>query len=34
MTSYDLTLAGEGDISTERKYGWTGSHGVGTCTCT
>ena len=29
MTSYDLTLAGEGDIATERKYGWTGSHGTG-----
>lgn len=30
MTSYDLTLAGEGDISMEQKYGWTGSHGTGT----
>lgn len=29
MTSYELTLAGEGDIATERKYGWTGSHGAG-----
>ena len=37
MTSYDLTLAGEGDIATERKYGWTGSHGAGmscVCACT
>ena len=34
MTSYDLTLAGEGDIATERKYGWTGSHGAGMlCVC-
>lgn len=29
MTSYDLTLAGERDISMEQKYGWTGSHGTG-----
>ena len=29
MTSYDLTLAGEGDISSERTYGWTGSRGTG-----
>ena len=29
MTSYDLTLAREGDISLEQKYGWTGSHGTG-----
>lgn len=30
MTSYDLTLAGERDISMEQKYGWTGSYGTGT----
>lgn len=30
MTSYDLTLAAEGDLSSERKYGWTGSHDTGT----
>lgn len=24
MTSYDSTLAGEGDLSMERKFGWTG----------
>ena len=24
MTSYDITLAGEGDLSMERKFGWTG----------
>ena len=29
MISYDNTLAGEGDISTERKYGWTGGHESG-----
>lgn len=29
MTSYHSTLAGEGDISMERKYGWTGGHESG-----
>ena len=29
MTSYDITLAGEGDIAMERKYGWTGGHDSG-----
>ena len=24
LTSYDAALAGEGDITMERKYGWTG----------
>ena len=24
MTSYDVTLAGEGDVEMERKFGWTG----------
>ena len=24
MTSYDVALAGEGDVGTERKFGWTG----------
>lgn len=24
LTSYDVALAGEGDITMERKYGWTG----------
>ena len=24
MTSYDVTLAGEGDMDMERKFGWTG----------
>ena len=33
MTSYDLTLAGEGDISSERTYGWTGSRGTGNDMC-
>ena len=29
MTSYDVTLAGEGDITMERKYGWTGGQDSG-----
>ena len=29
MTSYDATLAGEGDITMERKYGWTGGQDSG-----
>ena len=24
MTSYDVTLAGDGDMEMERKFGWTG----------
>ena len=24
MTSYDVTLAGDGDVEMERKFGWTG----------
>ena len=26
LTSYNFTVAGEGDISMEQKYGWTGSN--------
>ena len=25
LTSYDSTLAAEGDLNMERKFGWTGS---------
>ena len=24
MTSYDVSLAGEGDLNMERSFGWTG----------
>ena len=32
LTSYNLTVAEEGDIRMEQKYGWTGSNERGVCT--